>query len=403
MNAARIKKDFPIFSRHKRLVYLDSAATSQKPRCVIDAIATHYANNNANIHRGIYALSERATAAYDLARARVAQFIGARDASRIVFVRNATEAINLVAYSYLRRIARPGDEILLTAMEHHANIVPWQLIAKEKDLVIRYAGITKTGELDMADLKQKISPHTRIVAVAHASNVLGTINDIRAIVALAHANGIPVLVDGAQAAPHMPVNVSALGCDFYAFSGHKMYAPTGIGALYIGEEYKDALDPFMGGGDMIRSVSFDGATFQDAPERFEAGTPAIEAAAAMGVAADYLRTIGMKNVRAHEKTLAAYALKELSKIPGITVYGPQSAAKRTGVISFTLETIHPHDLASLLDAKHIAIRAGNHCAMPLHSLLGVPATARMSFGIYTTKDDIAAACDAIRSIIKKLR
>ena len=403
MNIIRIKKYFPIFTTHKNLVYLDNAATTHKPQCVIDALTAHYAERNANIHRGIYRLSEQATESYDTARAQIARFIGARDASQIIFVRNTTEAINLVAHSYLRHHAKAGDEILLTVMEHHSNIVPWQLAAKEKKLTIRYAHITKTGELDMADLKKKITPRTRLIAVTHASNVLGTINDIAAITRLAHARNIPVLVDGAQAAPHMPVNVSALGCDFYAFSGHKMYAPTGIGALYVSKKYLTTMDPFLGGGDMIRSVSLEGATFQDAPERFEAGTPAIEAAVAFGVAADYLTRIGMKNIRTHEKKLTALALKELSKIPGITIYGPTRAEKRTGVISFTSQNIHPHDLASLLDEQDIAIRAGNHCAMPLHTLLEIPATARMSFSLYTSPADIRTACRALRTIVKKLQ
>ena len=403
MNPTRIKKDFPIFTKHPRLVYLDSAATAQKPKCVIDAIVEHYERNNANIHRGIYGLSERATERYDAARKTVAEFIGARDASQIIFVRNATEGINLIAYSYLRHVAKPGDEVLLTVMEHHANIIPWQIAAQKKKLKLRYANITKYGKLDMADLEKKMTPRTRLIAIAHASNVLGTINDIRAIVKTAHARGIPVLVDGAQAVPHMPVNVRALGCDFYAFSGHKMYAPTGIGALYVSEKYRDTMPPFLGGGDMIRSVSLEGATYQDAPERFEAGTPAIEAAVALGAAINYMTAIGMNNIRKHEKELAALALKELSQIPGITVWGPKNAAQRTGVVAFSLDAIHPHDLASLLDERHIAIRAGNHCAMPLHTLLGVPATARMSFGVYTTPADVRAACTAIREIVKKLQ
>lgn len=403
MNITRIKRDFPIFGTHKNLVYLDTAATAQKPQCVIDALTTHYTERNANIHRGIYRLSEQATESYATARTQIARFIDARDASQIIFVRNTTEAINLVAHSYLRHHAKAGDEIVLTVMEHHSNIVPWQLAAKEKKLTIRYANITKTGELDMADLKKKITPRTRLIAVTHASNVLGTINDITAITKLAHARNIPVLVDGAQAAPHIPVNVSALGCDFYAFSGHKMYAPTGIGALYVNKKYLATMEPFLGGGDMIRSVSLEGSTFQDAPERFEAGTPAIEAAVAFGVAVDYLTSIGMKNIRVHEKKLTELARKELTKIPGITIYGPKSAAKKTGVISFTLKNIHPHDLASLLDEQNIAIRAGNHCAMPIHTLLGIPATARMSFSLYTTPADIHAACTAIKTIVKKLQ
>lgn len=403
MNITRIKKDFPIFTTHKDLVYCDNAATAQKPQCVIDALTEHYTTRNANIHRGIYRLSEQATERYDHARTQVARFIGARDASQIIFVRNTTEAINLVAHSYLRHHAKAGDEVLLTVMEHHSNIVPWQLAAQDKKLKLRYAHITKDGELDMADLKKKITPRTRLIAVTQASNVLGTINDIAAITKLAHARNIPVLVDGAQAIPHMPVNISALGCDFYAFSGHKMYAPTGIGALYVNKKYLDTMKPFLGGGDMIRSVSLETATFQDAPARFEAGTPAIEAAIALGVAADYLSAIGMKQIREHEKTLTALALKELSVIPGITLYGPKSASQRTGVISFTLKNIHPHDLASLLDEQNIAIRAGNHCAMPLHSLLDIPATARISFALYTTPKDIRTACAAIKAIVKKLQ
>lgn len=400
--SASIKKDFPIFTAHKKLVYLDSAATTQKPGDVINALTRHYRTANANIKRGIYGLSEKATEAYEEARWKVAQFINAPCAKQIIFTKNATEAINLVAHSFARERFSRGDEILVTVMEHHANIVPWQMIAKEKGLKLRFVNITKNGELDMHDLKKKVTRRTKLFAVTHASNVLGTINPIKKLVAFFHARNVPVLVDGAQAVGHMPVDVDALGCDFYVFSGHKMFAPTGIGALYIHQKHLDALPPFLGGGDMVLSVTEQNTTFQDAPERFEAGTPPIEAAVALGTATEYLAKLGMKNIRRHETELTAYALKKLARIPGITIFGPRTAMHRTGVVAFAFDDIHPHDLASLLNEKNIAVRAGHHCAMPLHHFLDVTATARASVSIYNTKKDIDALCAALKDITNTL-
>ena len=402
INPKTVKKDFPIFTTYKNLVYLDNAATTQKPRVVIDALTHHYRTANANIKRGIYDLSEQATKAYEQARWKVAQFCGVSCAQHIIFAKNTTEAINLVAHSFARANLKRGDEILLTLMEHHSNIVPWQMIAQEKGLKLRFVGITKNGELDMVDLKKKVTRRTKLFAVTHASNVLGTINPIKKLTAFFHKRGIPVLVDGAQAVGHMPVNISDLGCDFYAFSGHKMYAPTGIGVLYISEKYITSMEPFLGGGDMVLSVSKTTTTFQDAPERFEAGTPPIEAAVALGAATDYLKKLGMENIRRHETELTAYALKKLANIPGITVFGPKSAEQKTGVIAFSLNDIHPHDLASLVSEKNIALRAGHHCAMPLHRFLDVTASARISFSVYTTRNDIDALHRTLTEIITVL-
>ena len=402
INAYAVKKDFPIFTTHKNLVYLDNAATTQKPRMVIDALTHHYKTANANIKRGIYTLSEQATEAYEKARWKVAQFCGVSCAQHIIFTKNATEAINLIAHSFARANFARGDEILLTIMEHHSNIVPWQMIAQEKGLKLRFVGITKDGELDMVDLKKKITSRTKLFAVTHASNVLGTINPIKKLTAFFHKRGIPVLIDGAQAVGHMPVNIGDLGCDFYAFSGHKMYAPTGIGVLYVSEKYINSMEPFLSGGDMVLSVSETKTTFQNAPERFEAGTPPIEAAVALGAATDYLKKLGMENIRRHETELTAYALKKLAHIPGITVFGPKSATQRTGVIAFALNDIHPHDLASLVCEKNIALRAGHHCAMPLHRFLNVTASTRISFSVYTAKSDIDALYEALTEIITLL-
>ena len=398
MNLSKFRKDFPIFQTNPKLVYLDNAATTQKPAAIISAIAEHYAYRNANIHRGIYKLSEEATRRYEEARTKVARFIGSPNARNVAFTKNATEAINLVAHGFLKPRLKAGDEILLTAMEHHANIVPWHMTAKEKKAKLKFANITKDGRLDEADLKRKITGKTKIIAVAHASNVLGTINDVKKITKLAHARNIPVLIDGAQAVPHFPVDVSKIGCDFYAFSGHKLLAPTGIGALYISEKRLAETGPFLGGGDMVKSVSEKDVLFQNAPARFEAGTPAIEAAIALGAAINYLEKIGMKNIERYEQELSEFALEELRKIPGIAIYGPADPKKRTGLISFNLARAHPHDLASLLDEENIALRAGHHCAQPLHRALGVSATLRMSFYIYNTKDDIKKACTALKRI-----
>lgn len=402
MNLSKTKKDFPIFKNRPKLVYLDNAATTQKPKKVIEAITNHYQKNNANIHRGIYKLSEKAASAYEAARVKIAKFIGAKNPEQIIFTKNATEAINLAAYSFARKSLKAGDEILLTIMEHHSNIVPWQIIAKEKKLKIKFIGITPDGELDEKDLKNKVSKKTGLFAITHASNVFGTINPVEKLSDFFHSKNIPIFIDGAQAAPHFPVNVSNIGCDFYAFSGHKMLAPTGVGVLYIGEKYIDSFPPFLAGGEMIKSVTEKSAEFQRAPMRFEAGTPPIEAVVAFGAAIDYLGKIGMDTVQKHERELTEYAMKKLEKINGITIYGPKNWSKKTGVISFNMAGIHPHDLASLLDERDIAVRAGHHCAMPLHQFLKIPASVRISFYIYNAKKDIDALCEALNLITKTL-
>lgn len=397
MLGQKLKKDFPVFTEHPRLVYLDNAATTQKPRVVIEAVTKHWKRRNANVHRGIYGLSENATAAYEEARMKIAAFIGAPSPRNIIFTRNATESINLVAHAWARRHLKRGDEVLLTLMEHHANVVPWLMLAEERGIKARFADVQIDGSLSIADMQRKTTRRTKLAAFTHASNVLGTINPVKKLTVFFHRRGVPVLIDGAQAVPHFPVNVGGIGCDFYTFSGHKMYAPTGIGVLYVRENIIKSMPPFLGGGEMVRSVTTNGAMYEDAPLRFEAGTPAIEAAIGLGAAVDYLRRVGMRRIRAHERTLTAYALRELRKIPHIAIYGPKNTRKRVGVISFNLRGIHPHDLASLLDAEHICIRAGHHCAMPLHTdTLKVPATCRMSFSVYTDRDDICRAIAALR-------
>lgn len=398
------KKDFPIFRKHSGLVYLDSAATSQKPKAVIDAVADHYRTRNANIHRGIYAISEAATAAYDAAREAVARFIKAPSSRNIVFVRNATEGINLIAHAFGRSTLKKNDAILATLMEHHANIVPWHMLARDCGTRVVFARVTAEGYLDEADFKRKITSNVKLAAFTHASNVLGTINPIKELTAYARRRGIPVLIDGAQAAPHLPVDVRDIGCDFYVFSGHKMLAPSGIGALYMSDRWLDALPPFLGGGDMIEAVTVEGCTYQPAPLKFEAGTPAIEAAIGFGAAVEYLKKVGMKAIRRHEVELTRYALRRLQKIQGVTVYGPKRAEDRTGVVAFSVDGIHPHDLASLFDAEGVCVRAGNHCTMPLHeNVLGVNATTRMSFYMYNDERDVDRAINALQKIVKELR
>jgi cysteine desulfurase / selenocysteine lyase len=393
LDAAALRADFPILAERphgKPLVYLDSAATSQKPLVVIEAMDRYYREYNANVHRGIYEISERATAAYEGARAQVAAFINAPSAQEIVWTRNATEAINLVAYSWGRRHIGQGDAIVLTEMEHHANLVPWQVVAQEVDGDLEFIPITDDGILRLDVYEVLLRLHPRLVAFTHVSNTLGTINPVREMVEMAHAAGALVLVDGAQAVPHLPVDVQELGADFYAFSGHKMLGPTGSGVLWGRRELLDEMPPFLTGGDMIREVKLRRSEFNDVPWKFEAGTPDISAAIGLGVAADYLRGLGMERVRAHEEALAAYALDVLPReVPGIAIYGPR-AAVRSGVVSFNLPGIHPHDVAQILDRRGVCIRAGHHCTMPLHERLDLAATARASFSVFTTKDDIDA-------------
>ena len=389
-----VRRDFPILDQvihgHK-LVYLDSASTSQKPRAVIDAVADFYRAYNANVHRGIYTIGEKATAAYEEARARVARFVNAPDSHEVIFTRNATEAINLVSYSWGRRNISRGDVIVLTEMEHHANLVPWQLLVQEKDGDLEFIPITDEGvlRLDVFEILLRLKP--KLVAFTHVSNTLGTINPVREMTEMAHAVGALVLVDGAQSVPHVPVDVQALGCDFYAFSGHKMLAPMGSGALWARRELLEAMPPFLSGGEMIREVHLRRAEFNEIPWKFEAGTPAVGDAIGLGVAAEYLTALGMDAVREHERDLVTYALEVLPReVPGIELYGPLDPAIRGGVVPFNLPGIHPHDVAQVLDRFGIAVRAGHHCTMPLHERLDLAATARASFNVYSTRDDIDA-------------
>jgi cysteine desulfurase/selenocysteine lyase len=398
-----LRADFPILDQSIHghpLVYLDSAATSQKPRRVIETVDDYYRGYNANVHRGIYEIGERATAAYEAARESTARFIGVQDAHEIVFTRNATEAINLVAYSWGRKHIGRGDAIILTEMEHHANLVPWQLLAQEADADLEFIPITDDGllRMDVFDVLLRLKP--KLVAFAHVSNTLGTINPVQELTRRAHEAGALVLVDGAQAVPHIPVDVSAIGCDFYAFSGHKMLAPTGSGALWGRRELLEAMPPFLSGGEMIREVHLRRSEWNDIPWKFEAGTPDISAAIGLGAAVDYLSALGMDRVAAHEHELVAYALERLPReVPGIEIYGP-SAEHRGGVVSFNLPGIHPHDVAQVLDRYGIAVRAGHHCTMPLHERLDLAATVRASFGVYTTQSDLDALASGLREVVQ---
>jgi cysteine desulfurase / selenocysteine lyase len=401
LDPVALRADFPILDQEvfgHRLVYLDSAATSQKPRAVIEAVDAYYRHDNANVHRGIYQLSERATAAYEGARAKVARLIGAPDPQTIVWTRNATEAINLVAYSWGRRSIGRGDVIVLTEMEHHANLVPWQILAQEKDADLEFIPITDDGILrqDVFDVLLRLKP--KLVAFTHVSNTLGTINPVEEMTRKAHEAGALVLVDGAQAVPHLPVDVEAIGCDFYTFSGHKALAPTGSGVLWARRELLEAMPPFMGGGDMIREVHLRRSEWNDIPWKFEAGTPDISAQIGLGVAADYLLELGMDRLRDHERELVTYALDVLPReVPGIEIYGPP-AGHRGGVVPFNIPGVHPHDVAQVLDRYGVAIRAGHHCTMPLHERLDLGATARASFQAYTSKADIDALAAGLREV-----
>lgn len=397
----RIRADFPILqqeTRGKRLAYLDSAASSQKPTAVIEALSAYYRTSNANIHRGVYELSERATAAYEDARAKVARLITAADPRECIFVRNTTEALNLVANSWGRANLGPGDTVLLTVLEHHSNIVPWQLLAAERGATIRYVDIDEQGRLRLDQLDRFLrTERVKLVGVTHVANALGTINPIDAIVAKARAAGALVLLDGAQSVPHMPVDVQALGIDFLAFSGHKMLGPMGIGVLYGRRALLDAMPPFLGGGDMIRAVTLEGSTWADLPQKFEAGTPSVGDAVGLGAAIDYLTDLGIDAVQTHERQITAYALGQLAEVPDLTLYGPVSGA-RAGVVSFTLGDVHPHDIASILDSEGVAIRAGHHCAQPLMHRLGLTATARASLYVYNDEQDVDQLVDALMTV-----
>jgi cysteine desulfurase/selenocysteine lyase len=399
-----IRRDFPILAREvygKPLVYLDNAASAQKPEAVIRAERDVYEKCYANIHRGVHWLSVHATDAYDAAREKARAFINAADTREIIFVRGTTEAVNLVAQTYGRTRVRAGDEILITGLEHHSNIVPWQLLCEEKGSALRVAPLTDSGEVDLDAMERLITPRTRIVSVAHLSNALGTVLPIRRIVEMAHSRGVPVLVDGAQAVPRMSVDVRALDCDFYAFSSHKIYGPTGVGVLYGKAALLDEMPPYQGGGDMIRSVTFEKTTFNALPYKFEAGTPNIAGGIAFGAALDYVSAIGLSSIEAHESDLLQYATASVSEIPGLRIIG--TAREKAGVLSFVVDRVHPHDIGTVLDREGIAIRTGHHCAQPVMDRFGLPATARASFGLYNTREEVDALVRAIHKVIGMFR
>ena len=395
----KVRADFPILRTkvHGRpLVYLDNAATSQKPRAVIDAIVRYYENDNANIHRGVHYLSQLATEEFEAARKTVQQFLHSARPREIIFTRGTTEAINLVAQTYGRAHVGAGDEVLITAAEHHSNIVPWQLLCDEKRAKLRVAPINDKGELILDEFGRLLGPKTKIVSLGHVSNALGSVNPIEQVVKMAHAKNIPVLVDGAQAVPRMPVNVQELDCDFYVFSGHKAYGPTGIGVLYGKQVLLEAMPPYQGGGDMISSVTFEKTTYNKVPHKFEAGTPDMSGAVGLRAAIEYLENLGMENIAAYEHELLSYATEVVSAIPGVRLIG--TAAEKTGVLSFVMEGVHPHDIGTILDQEGIAIRTGHHCAQPVMERFGVDATARASFGLYNTKEEIDALVRGIKKV-----
>jgi len=395
----RIRKDFPILDQTvhgKPLVYLDNAATSQKPRAVIDAIEDYYTSDNANVHRGVHLLSERATAAYEGARARIRRFLNAAHPHEIVFVRGATEGINLVAQTYGRRAVGPGDEVVITTLEHHSNIVPWQMLCEEKRATLRVVPIDDAGEVDVPAYERLLGERTRLVAIAHVSNALGTIVPVKAMIEAAHRRGIPVLLDGAQAVPHLAVDVQALDCEFYTFSGHKIYGPTGIGVLYGKTALLERMPPYQGGGDMIKSVSFEKTTYNDLPYKFEAGTPYIAGAIGLGAALEYLEGLGLDRVAAYEQELLAHATERLSAIPGLRLVG--TAREKAAVLSFVIDGVHAHDVGTILDREGIAVRTGHHCAMPVMTRFGLAATARASLALYNTREEIDALARALEKV-----
>jgi cysteine desulfurase / selenocysteine lyase len=397
LDVERVRRDFPILERTvngRPLVYLDSAASAQRPLPVLRAVEQYETHWHANVHRGVHALSQAATEAYEGARERARRFIHARSTREIIFVRGTTEGVNLVAQSYARPRFGPGDEILITGLEHHANIVPWQMVRDQTGCALEVAPITRRGEVDLDRFLALLSPRTRLVAIAHVSNALGTILPVKRMIEAAHAHGAVVFVDGAQAVPHSSVDVRALGCDFYAFSGHKLYGPTGIGVLYGREELLDAMPPWQGGGDMILTVSFEKTTYNELPWKFEAGTPNISGAIGLAAAMDYVESLGLEAIAAHEQRLLAQATRELERIPGIEIIG--TAPHKAAVLSFTLQGVHPHDLGTILDAEGVAVRTGHHCAMPVMTFFDIPATARASFGCYSTEADVASFVAALR-------
>jgi cysteine desulfurase/selenocysteine lyase len=400
LDTEKIKTDFPILKRRvhgKRLVYLDNAATTQKPKQVIDALVEYYSMYNANVHRSVHRLGEEATEAFEASRSKVAGFVGCKQ-SEVVFTRGTTESINLVRFAWGEKEVRKGDTLVATLMEHHSNLVPWQLLAKKTGATLKLVGLNADGTLKMDELEKLLADSPKLVAFTHCSNVLGTINDVTDICTRARRAGAISVVDGAQAVPHMPVDISEIGCDFYAFSGHKMLGPTGIGVLYGRKELLEAIDPFQGGGEMIREVFNDHATWNDVPYKFEAGTVNIADAIGLGAAVDYLSSLGMERVREHEIRLLRYGMEALSRVPGFTAYGPREPERRGGVIAFNLGDVHSHDVATLLDEEGIAIRSGHHCAQPLMRWLDVPATSRASFYVYNDPDDIDCLVDGLEKV-----
>ena len=399
LDVAAVRRDFPILRQRihgKPLVYLDNAATTQKPQAVLDAVDHYYVEENANVHRGVHSLSGRATDSYEAARETVRRFLNAADAKEIVFVRGTTEAINLAAQTHGRAHVTAGDEIVITEMEHHSNIVPWQILCEEKGARLRVVPVTDAGELRLDEYERLLNERTKIVAVSHVSNVLGTINPVGEIVRLAHPRGIKVVVDGAQAVAHMPVDVQALGCDFYAFSGHKIFGPTGVGVLYGRKALLESMPVYQGGGGMIGRVTFERTTFADLPYKFEAGTPHIAGAIGLAAALDYLTAIGVERVASYEERLLSYAADALSQVPGLRLTG--TAPAKASVLSFVLGDVHPHDVGTILDREGVAVRAGHHCCQPLMARLGVPATARASLALYNTREDVDALVAALRTV-----
>ena len=399
LDVERVRKDFPILERMingRPLVYLDSGASSQRPRQVLRAVEEYETHSHANVHRGVHALSQAATEAFEGARERVRRFINARSTKEIIFVRGTTEGINLVAQSYARPRFKAGDEILITALEHHANIVPWQMVCEQTGCTLKVAPIDRRGELVFDEFQKLLSPRTKLVAVAHVSNALGTVLPVKRIIDAAHAHGAVVLIDGAQAVPHTAVDVRALGCDFYTFSSHKIYGPTGVGVLYGRQELLEAMPPWQGGGDMILSVSFEKTTYNELPYKFEAGTPNISGAVGMAAAMDYIEGLGIEKIAAHEHRLLQLATRELERIPGIEIIG--TAAHKAAVLSFTLKGVHPHDLGTILDTEGVAVRTGHHCAQPVMTFFGIPATARATFGVYNTERDVASLVAGIEKV-----
>ncbi len=404
IDAERLRADFPILRvrvNGKPLVYLDSAASSQMPQPVLDRWIRYQTTQHSNIHRAVHYLSETATAEYEAARRKLQAFVNARDESEVIFTSGTTDAINLVAHGYGRRFIGEGDEIVLTTLEHHANIVPWQMVAHERGARIRVVPVNDRGELLIDEYLKLLGSRTRLVGVTHVSNALGTVNPVREMIAAAHDKGIPVLVDGAQAVPHMKVDVQALDCDFYAFSGHKMFGPTGIGVLYGKADWLEKMQPFKGGGDMILSVTFEKTTYNTIPFKFEAGTPPIAAAITLGAAVDYLNGIGMAEIQGHDTDIVDYATREINGIPGVRIIG--TAEKKAGVISFVIDGVHPHDVGTLLNDEGVAVRTGHHCAQPVMHRFGIPATSRASFAVYNTPDEVDALVAGIKKVQKVFR